>query len=139
MKATVFAGSLLTGLVLTAPARHSRLQPTSSFVAVRSPAMSSSATAIPPIAARWCIGIRHAGSIVVERYAPRVIVVERVRGHRQANYWARHGYRPVTLFYVDGRYYDRRLAGRGARSRGVRARRPLSTTPAITTITRRAR
>jgi hypothetical protein len=48
--------------------------------------------------------------VVVER--PRVIVVERVHRHRAAKYWARHGYRPVTLYYSDGRYYDRRVAHR---------------------------
>jgi hypothetical protein len=48
--------------------------------------------------------------VVVER--PRVIVVERVHRHRAARHWARHGYRPVTLYYWDGRYYDRRVAHR---------------------------
>ncbi len=52
---------------------------------------------------------------MVERYAPRVIVVERVRAHRPRTYWARRGYRPVTLYYVDGRYYDRWYGGRGVR------------------------
>jgi hypothetical protein len=52
---------------------------------------------------------------VVERYAPRVIVVERVRVHRHREYWARHGYRPVTLYYVNGRFYDRRVRGWDAR------------------------
>jgi hypothetical protein len=45
--------------------------------------------------------------VVVERYAPRVVAVERVRFHRSSRGWARHGYRPVTLYYVDDRYYDR--------------------------------
>lgn len=45
--------------------------------------------------------------VVVERYAPRVVVVERVYRYRSPRAWARHGYRPVTLFYIDGRYYDR--------------------------------
>jgi hypothetical protein len=45
--------------------------------------------------------------VVVERYAPRVVVVERVLRHRSPRAWARHGYRPVTLYYIDGRYYDR--------------------------------
>jgi hypothetical protein len=41
--------------------------------------------------------------------------VERVRAHRNAGYWVRQGYRPVTLYYVDGRYYDRWIGGRGVR------------------------
>jgi hypothetical protein len=44
--------------------------------------------------------------VVVERYAPRVVVVERLHGHRSSRAWARQGYRPVTLYYRDGRYYD---------------------------------
>ncbi len=43
--------------------------------------------------------------VVVER--PHVIVVERVHRHRPAKHWSRRGYRPVTLYYWDGRYYDR--------------------------------
>ena len=45
--------------------------------------------------------------VVVERYAPRVVVVERLHGHRSSRAWSRQGYRPVTLYYLDGRYYDR--------------------------------
>lgn len=45
--------------------------------------------------------------IVVERYAPRVVVVERLRHHRKWRHWREHGYRPVMLYYRDGRYYDR--------------------------------
>ncbi len=43
--------------------------------------------------------------VVVER--PRIVVVERIHRHRPAKHWARRGYRPVTLYYWDGRYYDR--------------------------------
>jgi hypothetical protein len=43
--------------------------------------------------------------VVVER-VPRIIVVERARIRGQAE-WRRFGYRPVTLYYVDGRYFDR--------------------------------
>jgi hypothetical protein len=44
----------------------------------------------------------------------RVIVVERMsrRRHDHAREWRRFGYRPVTLYYVDGRYYDRYVRGR---------------------------
>ena len=45
--------------------------------------------------------------------APRVIVVERIhhrgRGHRSASWWHKHGYRPVTVYYARGRFYDRRF------------------------------
>ncbi len=43
--------------------------------------------------------------VMVER--PRIVVVERVHRHRPAKHWARRGYRPVTLYYWNGRYYDR--------------------------------
>jgi hypothetical protein len=52
--------------------------------------------------------------IVVER--PTVLRVERVHRHRPARHWSRRGYRPVTIYYVDGRYYDRWIGHRhGAR------------------------
>ena len=44
--------------------------------------------------------------VVVERYAPRVVVVERLHRHRSSRAWSRQGYRPVTLYFRDGRYYD---------------------------------
>ena len=53
--------------------------------------------------------------MVVDRYAPRVIVVQRVAAHRHGAYRARRGYRPVTLYYVNGRYYDRYVRGHGVR------------------------
>jgi hypothetical protein len=44
---------------------------------------------------------------VYHREAPRLIVVERVHYNRHAKHWTRHGFRPVTVYYVNGRYYDR--------------------------------
>jgi hypothetical protein len=48
--------------------------------------------------------------IMVER--PRVVVVERVHRHRPARHWSRRGYRPVVLYWWDGRYYDRWIGHR---------------------------
>ena len=48
--------------------------------------------------------------VVVER--PRTVTVERVHRHGQARQWSRRGYRPVTLYYWDGRYYDRPVGRR---------------------------
>ncbi|MGH7703619.1 MAG: hypothetical protein ACREMO_11020 [Gemmatimonadales bacterium] len=52
--------------------------------------------------------------IVVERYAPRGVLVQRfrARGHPHG-YWQRHGFRQVVLFYDYDRnvYYDRYDAG----------------------------
>ncbi len=45
--------------------------------------------------------------------APRIVVVDRIhdrgRGRRSSNWWRKHGYRPVSVYYVNGRYYDRRF------------------------------
>lgn len=43
--------------------------------------------------------------VVVDR--ARIVLVEHVHSHRPAKVWARQGYRPVTLVYSNGRYYDR--------------------------------
>lgn len=48
--------------------------------------------------------------VVVER--PRVVAVERVHAHRSHKHWTRRGYRPVTVYYWDGRYYDRPIGRR---------------------------
>jgi hypothetical protein len=64
--------------------------------------------------------------VVVERYAPRVVVVERLHGHRSSRAWSRRGYRPDTL--LPGRPVlrplERALAAR-RRGSGVRARRSV--------------
>lgn len=110
MHTSATAWSLLAGLVLTsAPLQAQR-------VAARVVVQSG------PIAGQ--VAIRDGYStyrrqsagriVVVER--PRILVVERVHRHRPAKLWSRRGYRPVTLYYWEGRYYDRRIAGR----RGVR-------------------
>ena len=54
---------------------------------------------------------RSARRVVVERYAPRVVRVERFR-HRHGKHWRRKGYREVIVYYIDGRYYDRAGWGR---------------------------
>ena len=43
--------------------------------------------------------------VVVDR--ARIVLVEHVHTHRPAKVWARRGYRPVTLVFSNGRYYDR--------------------------------
>jgi hypothetical protein len=52
--------------------------------------------------------------VVVVEQAPRVLVVERAR-YRGQGEWRRFGYRPVTLYYVDGRYFDRSFDRGGVR------------------------
>ena len=102
MVVRIVAGSLLASLLAAAPAAA---QNVAADVLVRS----------GPVAGHVVIGDGYSTYrrpvarrvVVVERYAPRVVVVERFRSHRSSRAWARHGYRPVTLYYVDGRYYDR--------------------------------
>jgi len=57
----------------------------------------------------------------VARYAPQVVFVERSHGRygKPGEWYRRHGYRPVTLYYSEGRYFsliyaDRRYRWGGA-------------------------
>lgn len=108
MKTSAIAGSLLAGLVLIVSPLHS--QQVSGDVAVRG----------GPVAGHVVLGEGYstyhrptpvyrrppARRVVVERYSPRVIVVERFR-HHQEKYWKRNGYRQVVVYYLGGRFYDR--------------------------------
>lgn len=111
MNVNVFAGSLLSGLVFTASLSA---QQVAANVYVRGGPIAGHVIVDHGYSTYRRPEYRHPDArrvVVVERHAPRVIVVERVRAHRHRNYWGRHGYRPVTLFYVAGRYYDRWIAG----------------------------
>jgi hypothetical protein len=96
----VVAGSLLSGLLLVAvPLQAQRV---SADVVVRS----------GPVAGHVTVGDGYSTyrrrSVVYHRVAPRVVVIERVhRHHHRAGWWRKHGFRPVTVYYVNGRYYDR--------------------------------
>jgi hypothetical protein len=103
MKTSIVAGSLLAALSLVAPLHG---QQVAADVVVRS----------GPVAGHVVIGDRYSTyrrPVVYRRSPARVIVVERViqRDHHHARQWRRYGYRPVTLYYVDGRYYDRYVRG----------------------------
>jgi hypothetical protein len=58
--------------------------------------------------------------VEVARYAPQVVFVERGHGRhgKSARWYERHGYRPVTLFYSQGRYFTLIYADRGYRRGG---------------------
>jgi hypothetical protein len=104
MNTSIVAGSLLTALALVAPLHG---QQVAADVVVRS----------GPVAGRVVIGDGYSTyrrPVVVYRRAPeRVIVVERVhrRHGRHAHQWRKHGYHAVTVYYRDGRYYDRYVRG----------------------------
>lgn len=53
---------------------------------------------------------RRPPAVVYERPA-RVVVVERFRNRGEWRRWQRDGYRRVTVYYADGRYYDRSRPG----------------------------
>jgi len=101
MKTSIVAGSLLAVLSLAAPLQAQRV---AADVVIRS----------GPVAGRVVIadGYSSYRRPVVYRRAPaRVIVVERVY-HRQRHLdWRKQGYRPVVLYYRDGRFYERAWPG----------------------------
>ena len=100
MKTSTLAWSLAAGLAFMAAPLHA--QQVSAEVMVRG----------GPVAGRVVVADgyssyrRPARRVVVERYAPRVVRVERFR-HRHGKHWRRNGYREVIVYYIDGRYYDR--------------------------------
>jgi hypothetical protein len=110
MNSNILAGSLLSSLVLTTPLAGQQVAanifihggPIAGHVVVE----NGYSTYRHPDARRV---------VVVTRHASRVVLVERVRAHRHEGYWVRRGYRPVTLYYVDGRYYDRWAGHRAVR------------------------
>lgn len=103
MHASIVAGSLIAALSLATPLRGQRV---AAHVIVRS----------GPVAGHVVVGDGYSTyrRPVVNRRGParvipaRVIVVERVahRHHRHAH-WRRNNDRRVSLWYYDGRYYDR--------------------------------
>ena len=56
----------------------------------------------------------------VARYAQQVVFIERGHGRhgKSVQWYQRHGYRPVTLFYAEGRYFDLVFADRAYRRGG---------------------
>lgn len=101
MYASIVAGSLIAALSLATPLRG---QQVAARVIVRS----------GPVAGHVVVrdGYSTYRRPVARRVPARVIVVERVaaRHHRNAH-WRGNKYRRVTLWYYDGRYYDRYVRG----------------------------
>lgn len=59
--------------------------------------------------------------VEVARYAQQVVVIERGHGRhgKSAQWYQRHGYRPATLFYSQGRYFTLVHAERWYRRGGL--------------------
>ena len=89
MKTSIFAGSLLASLALIAAPLES--QTVSAEVVIRTGSPASDP---------------HPRRVVIERHAPRIIVVERMRHAPHGRHWRRHGYRQIVVYYAGGRYYD---------------------------------
>jgi len=103
MRTSIVAGSLIAALSLVAPLSAQRV---SADVAIRS----------GPVTSRVVVGDGYSTyrrPVVYRRVPARVIVVERVylRHHAARRHWQRHGYRPVAVYYREGRYYDRYVRG----------------------------
>lgn len=110
MKTSIAAGSLLVALSLVGSLHAQQVV---ADVAVWS----------GPVAGRVVIGDGYSTyrrPVAYRRVSDRVIVVERVyvRNHRPEKHWSQRGFRPVVLYYRDGRYYERYVPG-GAGMREV--------------------
>jgi hypothetical protein len=115
MRTSIAAGSLLTALLVAQPAQAQQV-------------LADVVLQSGPVAGHVVIGNAYSTygrqpvvyrrppvrRVVVIEQAPRVIVVEHARHRGQAE-WRRFGYRPVTLYYVDGRYFNRWFNGAGVR------------------------
>jgi hypothetical protein len=103
MRTSIVAGSLFVALSLATPLSAQRV---SADVAIRS----------GPVASRVTVGDGYSTyrrPVVYRRAPARIIVVERVylRHQKAWRHWQRHGYRPLVVYYRDGRYYDRYVRG----------------------------
>ncbi|MBA3759390.1 MAG: hypothetical protein H0X07_02580 [Gemmatimonadales bacterium] len=100
MRTRTCAWSLVAGLALLATPLHA--QRVSAEVVVRGGPVAGRAT----VHDGYSSYRRPVRRVVMERHAPRVLRVERLR-QRHGKHWKRHGYREVVVYYIDGRYYDR--------------------------------
>jgi hypothetical protein len=112
MRTGILAGSWLAGLALLAtPLQAQRV---SAEVVLRSGPVAGHVVVEdrePTYRQREIYRREPARRMVAQRYQPRVIVVERF-DPRHGKHWNRgrhlgQGYRLVTVYYMDGRYYDR--------------------------------
>jgi hypothetical protein len=109
MRTAIVMSGIALALTLETPAAAQMIE---AGVVVRSGPVSGHVVIADP-------GPVYHRTVVVERYAPRVIVVTHVYPHgRGRGWWKRQGYRPVVLYYDvrRDRFYDRRHRdGRGIR------------------------
>lgn len=113
MKTSIVVGGMALGLLLAA--RPAPAQMVQAGVVIRSgPVSGHVIVGEPAPVVVYREPVRRV--VVVDRYAPRVIVVESLRGPRGRAYgWWRNYYRPVVVYYDGARYYDRWFRGPGLR------------------------
>ena len=102
MKTAIVTGGIALALTLQTPATAQIVE---AGVVIRSGPVAGHVVIADPAP------VYHRRVVVVDRYAPRVVVVKHVRDHRGRGHgwWKRHGYRPVVLYYDvrRDRFYDR--------------------------------
>jgi hypothetical protein len=111
MKVNVVVGGIAFSLLLAAGPAHAQV--VQAGVVIRSGPVTGHVVVARPAVYRE--PPRHV--VVVDRYAPGAVVVERLyvpRGHSYG-WWRGYGYRPVVVYYDGRRYYSRWFSGPGLR------------------------
>ena len=96
MRTSIVAGAALAAFVIAAPLHA---QVVSADVVLRAGPVRGHVVVNDPV--------YHRPPVVVHERPARIIVVERSRHPGLHRGWQRRGYRQMTVYYVDGRYYDR--------------------------------
>jgi hypothetical protein len=107
MKANVVVGGVALSLLLAAGPAHAQV--VQAGVVIRSGPVTGHVVVGRPAVYRR--PPRHV--VVVSRYAPRAVVIERLylpRG-RAYGWWKGRGYRPVVVYYDGRRYYGQWFSG----------------------------
>ncbi|HEX2452016.1 MAG TPA: hypothetical protein VHJ69_12775 [Gemmatimonadales bacterium] len=101
MNTAIVTGGIALALTLTSPAAAQMVE---AGVVIRSGPVAGHVVIADPAPV-----YHERRVVVVDRYAPRVVVVEHVRAHRGRGWWKQHGYRPVVVYYDarHRRFYDR--------------------------------
>ena len=112
MTTSATARSLLAGLVLTVAAVPLHAQRVEAEVVVHGGPVAGHGIVRDRDDHRYSTYRRPNVRRVFVADRPRLVVVERVHRHRPAKHWSRRGYRPIVVYYWDGRYYDRWIGHR---------------------------
>lgn len=108
MKGSLVVGGIAFSLLLAAG--PVRAQAVEAGVVIRSGPVAGHVV----VARRPAYPVPSRRVVVVERYAPRVVLVEpdHIRRGRADGWWRRRGYRAIVVYYDGRHYYDRWFSGR---------------------------